>query len=158
MRSKGFTLIELMIVVAIIGILATMAVPSYQQAVIKKQVTEGIQFSSFAQQAVGDYYRKRHALPPDNAAAGLPPPEKIRGTFITRLEIKNGAITITFGNRVNRNIEGRKLTLRPAYVADAQVVPVSWVCGRAQVPSGLTVNTANLTDLRVSFLPLDCLG
>jgi type IV pilus assembly protein PilA len=158
MRSKGFTLIELMIVVAIIGILATMAVPSYQQATIKKQVMQGVQFSSFAQEAVADYYRKRHALPPDNAAAGLPPPAKITGTFITRLEIKNGAITITFGNRVNRNIEGKKLTLRPAYVADSHVVPISWVCGRAQVPGGLTVNTANLTDLRVSFLPLDCLG
>lgn len=158
MRSKGFTLIELMIVVAIIGILATMAVPSYQQAAIKKQVAEGVQFSSFAQQAVAEYYRKRHALPADNAAAGLPPPGKIVGTFVTQLEIRNGAITITFGNRVNRNIEGKKLTLRPAYVADARIVPLSWVCGRAQVPNGLTAGTANLTDLRVSFLPLDCLG
>ncbi len=158
MCAKGFTLIELMIVVAIIGILATLAVPSYQDMVIKKQVAEGIEFAGFAKHAVAEYYTKRHELPANNAAAGLPPTEKIIGSFVTRVEIENGAITITYGNRVNKNILGKKLTLRPAYVADAKIVPLSWVCGAAHVPKGLTATAANRTDFPPSFLPLECLG
>lgn len=158
MRAKGFTLIELMIVVAIIGILATLAVPSYQDMVIKKQVQEGVEFVGFAKQAVAEYYSKRHALPANNAAAGLPPREKIIGSFVTLVEVENGAITITYGNRVNKNIVGKKLTLRPAYVADAQTVPISWVCGAAHVPDGLKTVKTNNTDFPISFLPLDCLG
>lgn len=158
MRAKGFTLIELMIVVAIIGILATMAVPSYQDMMIKKQVQEGIEFIGFAKQAVAEYYAKRHALPANNAAAGLPPKDKVIGSFVTSLEIENGTIIITYGNRVNKNIMGRTLALRPAYVADARIVPISWVCGAARVPHGLTANGANRTNFPASFLPLDCLG
>lgn len=158
MQAKGFTLIELMIVVAIIGILSTLAVPSYQDMVIKKQVHEGIEFISFAKHAVAEHYRIRHALPANNAAAGLPPKEKIIGSFVTLVEVENGAITITYGNRVNKNIAGKKLTLRPAYVVDAQAVPISWVCGTASVPEGLKTGKTNNTDFPVSFLPLDCLG
>jgi len=158
MHAKGFTLIELMVVVAIIGILATLAVPSYQDMVIKKQVQGGIEFAGFAKQAVAEYHSKRHALPANNASAGLPSREKIIGSFVTLVEVENGAITITFGNRVNKNIVGKKLTLRPAYVADAKAVPISWVCGLARVPNGLTATNSNHTDFPSSFLPLDCLG
>lgn len=158
MHAKGFTLIELMVVVAIIGILATLAVPSYQDMVIKKQVQGGIEFAGFAKQAVAEYYSKRHALPANNSSAGLPPREKIIGSFVTLVEVENGAITITFGNRVNKNIMGKKLTLRPAYVADAKAVPISWVCGAASVPKGLKTTNSNHTDFPASFLPLDCLG
>lgn len=158
MRAKGFTLIELMVVVAIIGILATLSVPSYQDMVIKKQVQAGIDFVGFAKQAVAEYYIKRHALPANNAVAGLPPREKIIGSVVTLVEVENGAITITYGNRVNKNIVGKKLTLRPAYVADAKVVPISWVCGAARVPDGLTAAKSSHTDFPTSFLPLDCQG
>ena len=158
MHAKGFTLIELMVVVAIIGILATLSVPSYQDMVIKKQVHEGIEFVGFAKQAVAEYYIKRHSLPANNSSAGLPPREKIIGSFVTLVEVENGAITITYGNRVNRNIMGKKLTLRPAYVEDAKAVPISWVCGAARVPKGLKVINLNHTDFPTSFLPLDCLG
>lgn len=158
MHAKGFTLIELMVVVAIIGILATLSVPSYQDMVIKKQVQQGIEFVGFAKQAVAEFYIKRHELPANNTSAGLPSKEKIIGSFVTMVEVENGAITITFGNRVNKNIAGKKLTLRPAYVADARTVPVSWVCGIALVPKGLTAKSTNHTDFPSSFLPLDCLG
>ncbi len=158
MHVKGFTLIELMIVVAIIGILATLAVPSYQEMAIKKQVQEGVEFVGFAKQAVAEYYAKRHTLPANNVAAGLPPKEKIIGSFVTSMEIENGAITITYGNRVNKNIIGKTLTLRPAYVGDAKAVPISWVCGAARIPQGLTAVNTNHTNFSPSFLPLDCLG
>ena len=65
-------------------------------------------------------------------------------------------IDITFGNRVNRTIAGKVLTLRPAVVADAPIVPVAWVCGYAEAPDQMTINGKNLTSIPVPLLPVEC--
>lgn len=154
--SRGFTLVELMIVVAIMGILSVMAVPSYQDRVIRTQVGEGLNLAEFVRQSVQEYYKKNHRLPPDNTALGLPPGGKIIGTYVTDLTVREGVIVVTFGNRVNRFIAGKKLSLRPAVVEGYPVVPISWVCGNASAPDKMQVHGKNDTDLPGPHLPLDC--
>jgi type IV pilus assembly protein PilA len=155
-REKGFTLIELMVVIAIIGIMASLAVPSFQDRIIRAQVSEGLGLADFAKQAVATYYAKTHNLPQDNEAAGLPPANRIVGNNVSSVMVHSGAIDITFGNQANHNLAGKTLTVRPATVTEYPQVPIAWICGMAAVPQKMTVNGANATDLPGPHLPLDC--
>jgi type IV pilus assembly protein PilA len=152
----GFTLIELMIVVAIIAILASIALPSYQDRIIRQQVQESVVFVDFARSAVQDFYTKTHRMPNDNAEAGLPAPAKMLGNYISQVEIEHGAINVQFGNRVNQSLVGKWLTLRPGTVADASKVPISWLCGSAHPVHGLTYTGTNRTALAPESMPIDC--
>jgi type IV pilus assembly protein PilA len=154
--AAGFTLVELMIVVAIITILSTLAMPAYQDRVIRAQVSEGIGLAEFAKQSVSTYYSRNRRMPKDNAAAGLPDGKMIVGNYVSEVKIADGAINITFGNRVNKNAEGKTLTIRPAIVAAAPVVPIAWVCGNASTPDKMTAAGTNGTTLSNTFLPIDC--
>jgi len=157
MRStSGFTLIELMIVVAIIGILTTMALPSYQDRVIRAQVSEGIALADFVKQSVASYYGKTKRMPKDNAAAGMPESRLIVGNYVSDLSVREGVITITYGNRSNLHLSGKKLSLRPAVVEGHPVVPIAWVCGLASVPEPMKVAGENDTTLPAPHLPIDC--
>ena len=158
MQNRGFTLIELMLVVAIMSILATLALPSYQDRVIKAQVGEGLVLAEVVKHAVADYYAKYGRLPKENTSAGLPGAQKIIGNYVSAIEIADGVINITLGNRANKHAVGKVLTLRPAIVADAKIVPISWVCGYASVPNGMVAAGKNLTTLPEHHLPLDCLN
>lgn len=157
-RNRGFTLIELMVVIAIIGIMATMAMPSYQDRIIRTQVTEGQNLAEFARQAVGTHYARTKSLPASNAAAGLPPADQIMGNYVTQLVVEQGALHIRYGNLSNRNLAGKTLTLRPAVVEGYPQVPIAWICGQAAVPEKMKVHGSNATDLPGHFLPLECRG
>lgn len=154
--SSGFTLIELMIVIAILGIMATYALPSYQDRVIRAQVTEGLGLSEFVKESIQAYYARNRRMPKDNAAAGLPPADKIIGNYVTDLAVSDGAIVITYGNRSNRNLAGKKVTLRPAVVEGYPAVPIAWVCGAAGAPDKMRVLGQNDTNLPGPHLPIDC--
>lgn len=154
--SRGFTLIELMIVIAIIGILATMAMPTFQDRVIRSQVAEAMNLAEFARQGVAAYYARARRMPRDNAEAGLPPGDKIMGNYVTDVSVKDGVIVITFGNRSNAHIEGKKLALRPAVVEGHPAVPIAWVCGNAPAPGKMKVAGSNATTLPGPHLPIDC--
>ncbi len=154
--GQGFTLIELMIVIAIIGILATLAAPSFQDRVIRSQVSEGLVLGDFAKQAVATYYARNHRMPPDNAAAGLPPSGVIVGNYVSDVLVRGGAIVVTFGNRINTNAAGKKLTLRPAIVEGYPSVPIAWVCGTATTPEKMKVVGENETTLPGPHVPIDC--
>jgi type IV pilus assembly protein PilA len=155
-NESAFTLIELMIVIAIIGILATIALPSYQDRVIRAQVSEGLGLADFVKQSVAAHYARNRSMPRSNAAAGLPESKLIIGNYVTGINVKDGAIDITFGNRANKYLVGKTITLRPAVVAAAPVVPIAWVCGNASAPEKMKVMGENTTNLPPSHLPIDC--
>lgn len=153
---RGFTLIELMIVVAIFGILATLAMPTYQDRVIRAQVSEALNLADMAKHAVGEFHARRKRMPRDNAEAGLPPSDKIMGNYVTGVAVKEGVIVVSMGNRSNANIEGRKLALRPAVVEGYPEVPIAWVCGNAPAPAKMRLLGNNETTLSPPHMPIDC--
>jgi len=155
---RGFTLIEMMVVVAVIAILAMMAFPTYQDKFVRDQIAEALPLADIAKAPVAASWMLLRVFPPDNAAAALPPPEKIVSNLVSSVVLENGAIHITFGNRANGAIRGKLLTLRPAVVEDARVVPVTWVCGFAPVPEKMALKGTNRTDVPVSYLPVRCRG
>lgn len=156
MRHRGFTLIELMVVVGIVAILALLAVPTYQDKFIRDQIAEAMPLADIAKTPVAMSWALLQSFPADNAAAGLPAADKIVNNYISSVAVENGAIHVTFGNRANRAIAGKILTLRPAVVTDAPIVPVTWVCGFATGPDKMTVKGDNKTNLPPGWLPINC--
>lgn len=124
--QQGFTLIELMIVVAIVGVLAAIAIPAYQDYVTRAKVTEGMSLASAAKTAVTEYYQANSAFPTTNAAAGLA--ATISGTNVSGVVVgTGGVITVTYGGGAPSTISGKTLALTPT-VSNGSV---TWVCSAA---------------------------
>ncbi len=153
---QGFTLVEVMVVVGIVAILALMALPSYQDKIIRDQIAEALPLAELAKPPVAAAWAATQTFPADNAGAGLPPAEKIVSNLVAATSVEAGAIHLTFGNRANGQIKGKVLTLRPAVVDDAPVVPVAWICGGAPVPDKMTVKGENRTNIPAAYLPFRC--
>ena len=149
-------MMEMVAVMAVIAILATLAVPSYLERIVRDQIKSALPLADIAKQPIATAWSSTQSFPADNAAAGLPIPEKIVSNYISGLTVRNGAIHLMFGNRASGAISGKVLTLRPAVVDDAPVVPVAWVCGGAEPPDRMKVTGANLTDIKEGLLPLEC--
>lgn len=128
-RQAGFTLIELMIVVSIIGILAAVALPVYERYMIRSQVTEGLNLSSAAKDVVSDYYMYYGIWPTDNGEAGLSDKSEISGTYTAQIEVKDNVIEIQYGNSAHSDISGQLVAL----VAVDNAGSVSWSCASAGV-------------------------
>lgn len=154
--GRGFTLIEAMITIAVIAILALIALPSFQDRTIRLQVADALKLTDLAKQAVAAQYTKTGTLPADNAAAALPPADRIVNNNVSSVTVRGGAIDVRFGNAVNRNLMGKLLTLRPATVDGYPQVPITWVCGGAAAPDKTTVNGDNLTNVAAVHLPIAC--
>ncbi|MFT5500954.1 MAG: type IV pilus assembly protein PilA [Woeseiaceae bacterium] len=123
--QQAFTLIELMIVVAIIGILAAIAIPAYLDYAVRAQVGVGINLASGAKAAVTEYYQDQGGWPADNLEAGLDVPGSIRGKYVTQVTVTGaGLIEVTFGNDVNLKILNAVLTMTPA----DNLGSVAWTC------------------------------
>ncbi|WP_374325642.1 pilin [Aquipseudomonas alcaligenes] len=120
--QKGFTLIELMIVVAIIGILAAVALPAYQDYTKRSHVSEGLSLASGAKTSVTEFYSSMGRFPENNTSAGLAAANLINGNAVTQVEVGNGGmITITFNDKVEN---GDTLNLSPFTSAGS----VKWKC------------------------------
>ena len=155
-RPFGFTLIEIVVVLAIIGILAVIAVPSIQARLVREQIVEGAKLADVAKPAIAAAWAASAAMPSDNEEAGLPAADKIVGNYVSAVTVQDGAIHVTFGNSANGAIRGRVLTLRPAVVPDTPMVPVAWVCAGARVPDKMVLRGDDRTDVQDVYLPLNC--
>ncbi|HGJ9485392.1 TPA: pilin [Neisseria gonorrhoeae] len=125
--QKGFTLIELMIVIAIVGILAAVALPAYQDYTARAQVSEAILLAEGQKSAVTEYYLNNGEWPKDNGSAGVASASKIIGKYVKQVEVKNGVVTATMNSSgVNKEIQGKKLSLW----AKRQDGSVKWFCGQ----------------------------
>ena len=134
-QSRGFTLIELMIVVAIIGILASLAVSAYQTYTVRAQVAEGLTFASGAKVPVVEAFNNTGVPPADLDAAGMPPvATDISGSYISSLNISDGRIDITFGNNVHQDAFGDTLSITPYATASGGF---AWRCGYSAAPAGM---------------------
>ena len=149
-------MVEIAVALAIVAILATLAVPSFMDRIVREQIVSAVPLADIAKAPIALSWATAQTLPTDNAAAGLPPAEKIVNNYISGVAVNNGAIDITFGNRASGLIQGKVLTLRPAVVTDAPVVPVAWVCGNAEGPGQMTVMGENRTTVPANYLPFNC--
>ena len=148
--QQGFTLIELMIVVAIIGILAAIAIPAYQDYVIRAQVTEGLSLMDGAKSAVTEYYSNHGTWPPSNAAAGLATNSSINGNYVSQVDVStNGLIiatyggpTATAGKKANTAIAGATLELSAITAGGGSIA--------------FTCKAGSTTPVPAKYLPSSC--
>ncbi|HEZ5159874.1 TPA: pilin [Neisseria meningitidis] len=156
--QKGFTLIELMIVIAIVGILAAVALPAYQDYTARAQVSEAILLAEGQKSAVTEYYLNHGIWPANNSSAGVASSSTIKGKYVAGVKVEKGVITATMASsNVNNEIKGKKLSLW----AKRQDGSVKWFCGQPVTrdkadADAVTADTAAAKKIDTKHLPSTC--
>ncbi|HFC7535748.1 TPA: pilin [Neisseria meningitidis] len=157
--QKGFTLIELMIVIAIVGILAAVALPAYQDYTARAQVSEAILLAEGQKSAVTEYYLNHGIWPANNSSAGVASSASdIKGKYVQSVTVAKGVITAEMkSSGVNKEIQGKKLSLW----AKRQAGSVKWFCGQPVERTGTGTNSDDVTadsdkKIETKHLPSTC--
>ncbi|EMT0111212.1 pilin [Neisseria gonorrhoeae] len=141
--QKGFTLIELMIVIAIVGILAAVALPAYQDYTARAQVSEAILLAEGQKSAVTEYYLNNGKWPANNGDAGVASSSSIKGKYVQKVEVNNGVVTATMASsNVNKEIQGKRLSLW----AKREDGSVKWFCGQPVTRDNVAADNDDVTD------------
>lgn len=156
LRKRGFTLIEMLVVVAIIAVLAMLALPSPDPAIARKQVTESMALIDDYKKLVAFYHQSAQVFLKDNKEAGIPAPDKLLGNYVDRIDLVKGAFHIHFGNKAHPEIKNKTLSIQPIVVKNSPQSPISWICGKAAAPEGMEAAGENRTDIDIKNLPLHC--
>jgi type IV pilus assembly protein PilA len=154
MRTHGFTLVELMIVVAIIGILAAIAIPAYQDYTVRSQVTEGMNLASPVETGIAEYFANTGSFPTALSSVGIS--NSPTGKYVSSVDITAGAIVVQYGLQANTKVAGSNLTFTPYTDLNNDVI---WVCGLHTVPTGASLPTgvtAGATTVADKYLPQTC--
>ena len=160
--QQGFTLIELMIVVAIIAILASLAISVYQTYTVRAQVSEGVNMAASAKTPVIDTFLQSGRPPEDREAAGMSAlATDTKGKYVASVDIVDGRVDVTYGNDAHAQISGQTVSFTPYMTASG--ITIVWRCGNAPAPAaaaalagGGTTSTHQAPTVNERYLPRTC--
>ncbi|MCG8426585.1 MAG: pilin, partial [Chromatiales bacterium] len=136
--------------------LAGIAIPAYQDYTIRSQITEALTLATELKPGIKEYYKHKGVFPANNEQAGAPEAKYLLGNYVQGIEVADGAIHVSLGNKINQHLKDKKLTLRPIVVTGSPTSPFSWLCGYDEAPNGMEPIGENRTDIENKFLPPAC--